>query len=250
MNTNNNAYCHNCEQSCQGRFCPACGQRTSVHKVNFKETFQDLADQLLSLSAPLPQTLKMLVINPGYLLRDYLYGKRRRYYRPISFFLLTTLFYLIIRGLVGSEGLGQIIGDPKDNPFVDSDFIYQAREFMIENINSLLFIFVAVLALAMKLFYHRYYSLAEYFAVSFYLIGFYMLLVTLNLFYIRYVNQNIQYLSTLVMNVYFVYAMVSFFGHRKWLTSIKAFIAYILAYVFYILLASILSYNIIALKQL
>ena len=194
------------------------------------------------------QTLKMLVINPGYLLRDYLYGKRRRYYRPISFFLLTTLFYLIIRWLVGSEGLGQIIGDPKANPFVDSDFIYQARDFMIENVNNLMFIFVAVLALAMKLFYRRYYTLAEYFAVSFYLIGFYMVLVTLNLFYIRYVNQNIQYLSTLVMNVYFVYAMVSFFGHRKWLTAIKAFIAFILSYVSFVLLASIISYIIIALK--
>ena len=95
-----------------------------MHKVTFKETFQDLADQLFSLSSPLPQTLKMLVINPGALLRDYLYGKRRRYYRPISFFLLTTLFYIIIRWMVGSEGLGQVIGDPEDNPFVDSDFIH------------------------------------------------------------------------------------------------------------------------------
>ena len=76
-----------------------------------------------------------------------------------------------------------------------------------------------------------------------------MLLVTLNLFYIRYVNQNIQYLSTLVMTVYFVYAMVSFFGHRKWLTAIKAFITFILAYVFYVLLASIISFVIVALKQ-
>ena len=120
---------------------------------------------------------------------------------------------------------------------------------MIENINSLLFIFVAVLALAMKLFYRRYYSLAEYFAVSFYLIGFYSVMTALNLFYIQYVNQNFQYLAALVMNVYFVYAMVSFFGDRKWLTAVKAFIAYILAYLFYIILASIFSYVVIAFKQ-
>jgi len=238
-------YCYNCGTPCNKHYCPACGQRSSVYKVTFRETLQDLADQLFSLSAPLPQTLIMLLVNPGLLFRDYLSGKRKRYYKPISFFLLTTLIYLLIRWIVGTEGLGQVIGDP----LIDTNLLDKARDFMVQNINNLLFIFVVLLALAIKAFYSKNYSLAEYLAVSFYLVGFYTLLTTLNLFYIRYIDQSIQYLAMLVMGVYFMYAMVTFLPLRKWLTAIKALLAFIVAYALYVFLAFNLSYLIILLGQ-
>ncbi|MBT8178575.1 MAG: DUF3667 domain-containing protein, partial [Eudoraea sp.] len=130
--------------------------------MTFRETFQDLADQLFSLSAPLPLTLKMLLVNPGRLFRDYLSGKRKRYYKPISFFLLTTLLFIFIRWLVDFNPLTQTIGNPTDNPLVDEDLLGQAADFMFQNINNLLFILVIILALVMKPFYFKNHTLAEY----------------------------------------------------------------------------------------
>ncbi|NNJ88717.1 MAG: hypothetical protein HKP53_04900, partial [Eudoraea sp.] len=60
--------CKNCGNISEGNYCPHCGQRISVHKVTFKETFEDLADALFTLNAPLLNTIKELIITPGVLL--------------------------------------------------------------------------------------------------------------------------------------------------------------------------------------
>ena len=249
MNAKKQTYCYNCDQPCDNHYCPSCGQRTAIHKVTIRETFQDLADQLFSLSAPLPLTLKMLLLNPGQLFRDYLSGKRKRYYKPISFFLLTTLLYIFIRWLLDFNPLGQTIGNPTDNPLVEEDLLAEAGDFMFQNINNLLFILVLTLAMVMKPFYFKNHTIAEYLAVSFYLVGFYTLLTTLNIFYIQFLDQSTQYLAMVFMWVYFIYAMVSFFERRKWLVAIKALFVYFLAYALYVVLAFYLSYLIVFFNQ-
>ena len=241
--------CNNCGQKTAGPYCANCGQRSSVHKVTFRETFDDLADQLFSLSAPLSLTIKMLVVNPGQLFREYLSGKRKKYYKPISFFLLTTLIFLFLRWAIDFSSMGQAIGDPNTIPGIDSELLTQARVFMVENINNLLFIFVFALALMLKLFFYKKYMLSEYLAVAFYLAGFYSIIGTINSFYIKYINPNVQYLAMLFMLVYFVYAMVSFFQDRKFVVAIKSVFIYFFSYLLYAFLGFYFSYLIVWLKQ-
>ena len=237
--------CKNCGAIVTSDFCPDCGQRTSIGGVTFKETFQDLIDQLFSLSAPLPITLKMLVVNPGRLFREYLSGQRKKYYKPISFFVLSTLLYIFVPWLLNFSPIAQKIGDPTSSPVIDEVLLEQARDFMIRNINNLLFFFVITLALVLKAFFYRRYMLSEYLAVSFYLVGFFTLLTTANLFYMKYANPDIQYIAVLVMWGYFIYAMVSFFEKRKLLVGIKAFFSFFIAYVLYLFLAFYFSYFIV-----
>jgi hypothetical protein len=241
--------CHNCGESTSQHYCPNCGQRASVSRVTFRETFDDLADNLFSLQAPLPRTLKMMVVNPGKLFKEYLAGRRKSYYKPIPFFLLTTLVYISLRWMIGFNKL-TVIGNPEDNPLIDAKLLDQAGNFMFQNINNLLFIFVMALAMVMKIFFYRCYSLIEFLAVSFYLIGFYSLLATINIFYIQFVDNGIQFLAILTMWVYFVYAMTSFFEGRKWITGFKAVVIYAIAFMLYVFLSFNLSYLIILLKQI
>lgn len=241
--------CNNCNAVVTSEFCPDCGQRTSISKVTFKETFHDLIDQLFSLSAPLPTTLKMLIVNPGRLFREYLSGKRKKYYKPISFFLLATLLYIFVRWLIDFSPFAQTIGNPSSSPVIDEALMEQARDFMFRNINNLLFFFVITLALMLKVFFYRRYMLSEYLAVSFYLAGFYTLLTTVNLFYMKYVNPNIQVIAMMVMWGYFVYAMVSFFEKRKWLVGIKSFFLFFIAYILYLFVAFYFSYFVVWINQ-
>lgn len=239
--TSESKYCKNCGITVTNKYCENCGQRTSVYKVTFRETFNDITENLFALSAPIPLTLKMLALNPGMLFREYLGGKRKKYYRPISFFVLSTLVYLFVRWVIDFEDYVEItIGANKDP--VDLELFSSAKDYMYQNIKSLAFILVFTLALFMKVFFRRKYALPEYIAVSFYLNGFYSLLAMLNLFYIQYVNSKIQYLAMLIMSAYFVYAMISFFQHKPLKVGVKSFLTYWLAYGAYVFIAIGISY--------
>ena len=241
--------CKNCGQETVTTYCSSCGQRSSVHKVTTRETFEDLADNLFSISAPLIITVKSLFVNPGRLLREYLGGKRKKYYKPVSFFILTTAIYLFLRWMIGFDIRGEINLDESTMEQIDANLLSQARNFMFQNINTLAFFFVLTMSLALKMFFYKKYSLIEYVAVAFYLNGVYSIFATINIFYIKFVNTQVQFLAILVMATYFVYTCIRFFQVKPWWVGIKSTIAYFLAYIGYIFLAFNFSYLIVFLKQ-
>ncbi len=240
--------CKNCGTASEGWFCPQCGQRLSVHKVTFRETFEDLYGALLSINAPLILTVLDLILRPGTMLRNFLEGKRRRYYRPVAFFLLTTFFYIVVRSLIGFDPFRDtsvVVEGGK----VDETLLTEARNFMLRNINNLLFVFVFTLAFFLKVFFHRRYSLAEFLAVSFYLLGIYTLIVTVNMFLVQYIGKELQAFGILLMWIYFLYAMASFLQRPLLWILVKSFFLYILAFITYALSSFGLSWLIVYLNQ-
>jgi hypothetical protein len=227
----------------QGDFCSSCGQRTSVNKVTFKETFQDLADAIFSINGPLLTTLKMMIVNPGRLFTEYLNGKRKKYYRPVTFFILMTVIYLVIRELINYDPYGSTIFKV-DDPY-DSQLLTKARNFMLLNIDKFLFAFALSLGLMMKLFFFKKYSLAEFLAISFYLIGIYTVLTILNMCYIQYLDKTFQGIHIVTMLIYFIYSMSSFFRKNRAWVLIKSIFVYVLGFYFYGFLAFGLSIIII-----
>ena len=241
--------CRNCGHPTNTAYCSNCGQRSSVYKVTMRETFVDLADNLFSLSAPIIITLRTLFSNPGKLFREYLGGKRKKYYKPISFFILTTAVYLFLRWVIGFDIKAEINLDEATMEQVDANLLTQARNFMFQNINSLAFFFVLSMSMSLKTFFYKRYMFSEYVAVSFYLNGVYSMLATINIFYIKFINSKVQYLAILAMCAYFIYAMISFFEKPKFLVAIKAFFVYFIAYIIYIFLAFNFSYLIVWIRQ-
>jgi hypothetical protein len=240
-------YCKNCKSPVSREYCKECGQRTSVEKVTFKETFQDLADNFFSVNAPFFKTLKLLFVNPGKIFREFLNGKRKTYYKPVSFFILITLVYLLVRALIDYDPFQNSTITVKDDS--QSQLLTQARNFMMLNIDKFLFLFVINVSILLKIFFFKRYRLAEYIAIGFYIAGVYTLFTTINMFYVQYINPGFQFLAMLLMSVYFCYAMVSFFQRRKIITAIKSFIVFSIGIFSYGMLAFALSYVIILLKN-
>lgn len=227
----NSKYCKNCDAPVHGNFCAECGQRTSVDKVTFSETIADFWNYVFSVDAPFLVTIKMLFINPGKLLRDFLSGKRKTYYKPVAFFILMTIIYLLIRSLIDHDPFVNTTLQVSDNS--QRQLLTEAREYMLLNIDKLLFVFVFTMGLLLKLFYYKKYSLAEFIAVSFYMIAIYTLLAILNMFFIKYVNPDFQLLAVLIMLFYFCYAMISFFQRKKILVLIKSLLIFVLGFMSY-----------------
>lgn len=204
-------------------------------------------DSMFSVDAPFANTIKWMIVNPGKLMREYLSGKRKSYYKPVGFFIIMTLIYLVVRSIINYD------------PFVNSNIevtdptqkqlLTQARDNMLLNIDKFMFVLVFMLGLLLKLSFWRKRSLAEFFAISFYLVGVYTFIGIFNMLFNHYINPSYQFLAMLIMLVYFCYAMVSFFQKKKILVLIKSMVIFVIGFITYGLSAFALSYLIIYLKQ-
>ncbi|MEZ4858401.1 MAG: DUF3667 domain-containing protein [Flavobacteriaceae bacterium] len=227
-----------------GDYCHDCGQRARVQKVSFGETFNDLAASLFSFEAPFWKTLKLLFLNPGKVSKEYLNGKRKTYFKPVSFFILLTAIHLLIRSLLAYDPMEKI---PQRSD-VSFNIFREAGQFMVQNINNILFIFVFTLSLFTKLFFYKKYSWAEYIAQSFYLVGIYILIGTLNMFLVVFFDAGWQFLTMIVMLIYYIYAMVSFFKGNLFLVILKSLFAYLFGTLLYVLLGYGFSLLIVSLR--
>lgn len=239
--------CKNCNTKVLDNFCTYCGQSIKVSKITVRDTLQDFMNSTFSVNAPLLITLKLLVVNPGKLYREFLGGKRKTYYKPVPFFILTTIILVLVRTVINYDPFQEIDNSDFDNPNFER-FIATGK-FMSKNINNFLLFFVISLSLSLKLFFRKSYTLAEYLAISFYVVGVYTLFATLSLFLTKLVSDTLQYIPFIIMAIYVIYLLNSLFPQKKIQVTIKTLILYPMAVFLYVILGFGLSFLIISLKN-
>lgn len=239
--------CKNCTTEILGNFCTHCGQSVKVSKITVKDTLQDFLSSIFSVNAPLLVTLKLLFVNPGKLYREFLNGKRKTYYKPVPFFILTTIILVLVRTLTSYDPFKEIDNNTIDNP--NFERLIATGKFMSKNINNFLLLFVISLSVSFKLFFRKSYTLAEYLAISFYIVGVYTLFAALSLFLTNFVSGNVQYIPFLIMVVYILYALNSLFPQKKIQVTIKTLFLYPIAVFIYVILGFGLSFLIVSFKN-
>jgi hypothetical protein len=103
------AICRNCGAAAPAAYCPACGQETRVRMPTFLQFMRDAGGRLVAFDGRLWRTLAALVLRPGFLTREYLAGRRRRYIRPARLFLVASLLLFAALRVVVEFGDGYII---------------------------------------------------------------------------------------------------------------------------------------------
>ena len=80
-------YCRNCDAGVAlgQSYCGACGQKCGFHRLTVREIGHDLVHALVHVDRSALSLLRMLLAQPGTVARDYVQGKRRRYFGPFSF---------------------------------------------------------------------------------------------------------------------------------------------------------------------
>ena len=95
--------CPNCGQGhtdTMPKFCPACGQETKIQPPTVGEFMQQFGGAYFSTEGALWRTLKLLLLKPGELTRQYLAGRRKHYVLPLRLYLTISLVVLLLlRGL-------------------------------------------------------------------------------------------------------------------------------------------------------
>ena len=95
-------HCLNCGQGYEGAYCPHCGQSHATHRITWGNFWRNFVMNGIGLQGTLPHTIIELFYRPGFLVRDYLAGKRQHYTNPFRMLLLTAAIFI----LFNSMGLG------------------------------------------------------------------------------------------------------------------------------------------------
>lgn len=80
--------CLNCGATLTGPYCSQCGQAAHAHRT-LAHVLSEFMQGLWNFDTKVWRTLPLLIVRPGTLTRNYVYGKRVRYLSPLAMFLLT-----------------------------------------------------------------------------------------------------------------------------------------------------------------
>ena len=92
-------HCVNCDKEYTGNYCPRCGQKAGVGRVNWSTVKSGVMLIWGMDSRSLPYTLLQLVLRPGYLISDYISGKRQVSFPPVKMLLLVAIAYALLYSL-------------------------------------------------------------------------------------------------------------------------------------------------------
>lgn len=88
--------CKNCGNQFSGKFCNNCGEKVYYDK---NKTIAHLFDESLHFITHLDgaffKTMRLVFFKPGTVSKDYTEGIRKRYFKPVSLFLVGVVLYLL-----------------------------------------------------------------------------------------------------------------------------------------------------------
>jgi hypothetical protein len=150
--------CINCGTALESKFCPACGQRSDVKRINFKEGWFDFWSRVYGFDGMFPRTLRDLTIRPGIVALSYINRNRIKYYGPIGYFFFMISVCLLIFGMIGLDYADYIKG-VQSNFLLDqgakNKMLPWITKFVSNNIKIFAFLIIPFQAISAKYFFFR-----------------------------------------------------------------------------------------------
>lgn len=188
--------CPNCETALHGSFCHNCGQKKiSSHDYALGHFFAHALHDITHFDSKIFRSLLPLFFKPGVLTQEYLAGKRSRFIKPVTLFVLLNLFFFLVgyrmgllnwnlRGVAaGWHGaLAQKLVAEKQTALALSkeEFAAHFNQVLALHQRNMFFFIIPMFAAALKLFYfssrryfveHLIYSIHFHSFLLFYLIA-------------------------------------------------------------------------------
>lgn len=243
--------CLNCGETLLGPYCWNCGQEDLDLHRPLRQLAREATGDLLNLDTRLLRTLGPLFFRPGFLIREYLAGRRVHFVPPLKMFLLATLIFF---GLVTILPKGRIAvfrsasQEPTPSsvsrPQEESDLSWIDRrlddaanrsvenpeafgEALLANLSRAFFGLLPFFALLLKLFYRRqdrYYLDHLIFALYYHAFAFVLLTLLVLLRQLPVPGWFWIPVASLLWIWFFAYLAIALrrvYGGTRWITSLK-----------------------------
>lgn len=141
--------CLNCSTEFDNNYCPSCGQKASTHRFSLRYVMSsEIIIGAFMVNKGFLFTLKELFTRPGHSIREYLLGKRSKYFNAFSLLIL-----LIAISYFVNEYSDIKLGDLLDA--ASKDFTASFEEFMANNPRLVYLINIPLMAITSFLFFRK-----------------------------------------------------------------------------------------------
>jgi hypothetical protein len=156
--------CINCNNEHQENFCPNCGEQATVKKITFRSIFNDVFLTITNMDKGFLFNLKYLFLNPRKIVLDYIHGKRKGIFNPLSFLIISVTIYLI------GESLFAVSNNNFENTSKLKSIGYEAGQLIQGNFKYFWILSIIWLSFSSKLLFSGY-NYAEHLVINSFIIG-------------------------------------------------------------------------------
>ena len=119
--------CLNCGTTYTGNYCNRCGQSRNTPRYRLSNALKNIAGGFFNIDNGFGRTLLELLYRPGYMIRDFIGGKRIEYFRPFQTLFILAALYIMAVQLVDPEALSKKAKTEKTEQ-TDKEEIIAAKE--------------------------------------------------------------------------------------------------------------------------
>lgn len=245
--------CANCNGHVETNFCPSCGQKSHLQRITFSHVIHEGLHSITHADKGFLLLVKSLLTRPGFVAKEYIEGKRKRYFNPLSFLVISSALFAYFGSITGfmdrltSGGAARAGGRPISEEWRE---VFQIAATSGKWL-TLLLIAPLFALLSWLFFIRKKYNYAENFVLHSFIFGeatLFRLLIFIPLFLI--VPEQTRVLNLVVYEAFFLVfltvAYKQFFNQHILLVMLKV----ILIRVLFVLLFWGLIYGYVLVKQL
>ncbi|MCO4292612.1 DUF3667 domain-containing protein [Solitalea sp. MAHUQ-68] len=221
--------CNNCNTAVASKYCPNCGQPAQLKRIDAHYIIHEI-EHVLHFERGILYTIRELILNPGQNVRNYLIENRSRLVKPIIFIIVTSLIYTLCNHYFHFED-GYIKYLDSQQSTTTILFKWVQGHYGYGNI-----IMSAFIALWIKLFFRKFqFNFFEILILLCFIMGIGMLIYSVFGIVQSLIHINVMQISGVVGFVYMTWAIGQFYGKSTIINYVKAFFAYILGMLTFIL---------------
>lgn len=234
--------CKSCAAPLSGVYCGQCGQKTIQRRITMRAIFDDIFNQISNVDKGLIYTFFLLFKKPDQVVLDYLAGKTIKYSSPFKYLIFWTAVSALIyigfgfydQQVAVTANLMQPNDDPKANEFAT---LY--NDLMRQNFQLVSILYIPFFAIFTRLFFKKSgLNYAEHLVANAYFSAqasiVFMPILLLNLS-----TDLIFTLSTLIMVLYYTYAIRKLFKQNWFAAFFKVVLIYFVSILLFSIVASI-----------
>jgi Protein of unknown function (DUF3667) len=213
-------HCLNCENPVteQDKFCPHCGQKIHLHPITLGHIAHDGMHFFLHADKSIFTLVKKLAATTGVVAKEFIEGKRKKYFSPFNFFMIVAGLVVLSMSLFQTfekenantqlqlQAMAAQIADPVKKAKFLSVVKRQARTMLIvkKYSNIISMITVPLLAAIFSLFYvKRKYNYAEHVVANMYSTGFTSLVMAFIIIPLLASGNQYIFIAVMIANILF-----------------------------------------------